>query len=279
MTSENVHMLSPPIDLLRPIAVTRIPMARDVIFQPKVDGWRACVFVSAGQVKIQARSGRLITASFPELVAALGALSEGSVIDGEVVCWVSDGQEEPRLDFTALSRTPASRRTIQGVVQFLGFDLLCDRGTDIRGLPLSERWPRLLATLNGAPGRVQPIASTTDRAEAELWAQALVPLGFEGLVAKRLSGAYTQRPSTWWKQRYRDTVDGTVVDVVGLSALRLRLDDGREVTTRPLRPAQVHQLADVLAEHGETGNPVRVEVQIGTGRHGQVDFVRVRADE
>jgi hypothetical protein len=83
----------------------------------------------------------------------------------------------------------------------------------------------------------------------------------------------------WWKQRYSDTIDGTVVDVIGASALRLRLDDGRDVTTRPLQQAQIRQLAAVLADRPDDLGPLRVEVRIGVGRHGQVEYVRVRPDE
>jgi hypothetical protein len=59
----------------------------------------------------------------------------------------------------------------------------------------------------------------------------------------------------------------------------VRLDDGRDVVTQPLQQAQIRQLAAVLADRPEDRGPLRVEVRIGAGRHGQAEYVRVRPDE
>lgn len=269
-------MLRPPVDLARPIAVKPIPPLRDALWQPKADGWRVACFITEDGATIQTRSGRLVTDQFPELAAPLAALPAGTVLDGEAVAWRPDGDGEPALDFLSLARTPARRRVLGVSVQLLAFDLLCQDGEDVRGLPLSERWPRLLTVLDGAPAAVQSIVSTTDRAEAEEWAAALAARGFEGVVAKKLSAPYGQ-PRAWMKQRFADTTDGMVVEVVGGSALRLRLDDGREVTTEPLTRTQARDLAEYMATRPDDAGPLRVEVRIVVGRHGGVRYVRVRA--
>jgi ATP-dependent DNA ligase len=271
-------MLKPPVELMRLEAVTRIPALRSALWQPKVDGWRCAVFVDEAGVQIQARSGRIVTAQFPELVRDLAALPAGTVVDGELVAWRVDDQGEQVLDFAALARTPARRRMLGVTLQLVGFDLLCRDGADVRGLPLAERWPQLHDVLDGAPPTLQPIVSTEDRAEGETWAEALIPRGFEGIVGKRLGSTYGQ-PRAWFKQRYADTIDAEVVGIAGVSALRVRLDTGRVVTTQPLAPRQVHQLADELTERLEEAGPLRVEVRAGVGRHGTVTFVRVRPPE
>ena len=270
-------MLSPPVELMRPVAVRTMPRLANALWQPKVDGWRAACFIGADGVQIQARSGRIITDRFPELGPALAGLPSGCVLDGEMVAWRPDESGELTLDFLSLARTPARRRMLGVSMQFLAFDLLCDDGQDVRSLPLSDRWPRLLAVLDGAPPLVQPIVSTHDREQAEEWAAALVPRGFEGLVAKRWSSPYGE-PRSWFKRRYADTVDGTVVDVVDGHALRVRLGGGRQVVTEPLSRVQARELAEVMAERTDADAPLTVEVRVGAGRHGTVAFVRARPD-
>lgn len=261
---------------MRPVAVKVFPQVRDMLWQPKVDGWRCACFVTSDGIQLQARSGRIITGRFPEL-ASLASLPAGTVLDGEAVAWRPDAAGEQVLDFLSLARTPARRRMLGVTVQFLAFDLLAVDGRDVRGLPLSERWPRLLAVLDDAPPQVQPIVSTEDREQAEEWARALVPRGFEGLVAKRLSAPYGQ-PRSWFKRRHADTTEATVVGVEGLSALHVRLDDGREVATQPLTTSQARELAEFLADRPEQDVPLRVEVRVAAGRHGVVTYVRARPE-
>lgn len=262
---------------MRPVPVKTIPRLRRALWQPKVDGWRTAVFIMGDGVQLQARSGRLVTPQFPELTEPLAQLPHGTVLDGELVAWRPDETGEQLLDFLALARAPLRRRMLGVTIQVLAFDVLCDRGEDVRGLPLSERWPRLLALLEDAPPQVQAITSTEDRAQAEEWAAALVVRGFEGLVAKKLDMPYGE-PRSWFKQRYADTADGTVVGVVGGTALRVRLDEGREVTTQPLSRPQAIDLAEFMATRPEDAAPLRIEVRVAAGRHGAVSFVRARPD-
>jgi ATP-dependent DNA ligase len=268
--------LKPPVTLLRPVAVKRLPesMPGGPIFQAKLDGHRVAAFVTSDGVILQARSTRIVSSQFPEVLASLAELPAGCVLDGEVVA-ISDG----RFDFAALAASPAQRRRRKVAVSYVPFDLLADRGEDITGLPLSERWPRLLALLDGAPAQLQPVLSTTDRAEAEAWMMALAPIGVEGIVAKPLASRY-EAAHGWVKVRTADTVDGVIVGTAGhrdRPQLRVRLDDGHTVTTEPLTPTQAREVANALeAAHGAA---VRVELRVSTGRHGSARFVRVRLPE
>lgn len=266
----------PPVNLLRPVAVKRLPesMPGGPIYQVKLDGYRVAAFVTSGGVILQARSTRIVTAQFPEVLAPLADLPAGCVLDGEIVA-VSDG----RFDFAALAASPAQRRQRKVAVSYVPFDLMVDRGEDLTGLPLSERWPRLLALLDGAPAQLQPVLSTTDRAEAEEWMTALAPIGVEGIVAKPLASRY-EPAHGWVKVRTADTVDGEITGSAGhrdRPMLRVRLGDGQAVTTQPLTPAQAREVGAALeAAHG---GAVSVELRVSTGRHGAVRFVRVRAPE
>src|SRR3990172_8719910 len=65
------------------------------IFEVKWDGVRAIAFIEGGEVRIQDRYLRDVTALYPEL-QALGRQTEaGSVLDGEIV--VLDGTGRPEL--------------------------------------------------------------------------------------------------------------------------------------------------------------------------------------
>lgn len=268
--------LKPPVNLLRPVAVKRLPesMPGGASYQVKLDGHRVAAFVSSNGVILQARSTRIVTSQFPEVLAPLADLPAACVLDGEVVA-IRDG----RFDFGALAASPAQRKRRGVAVSYVPFDLLVDRGEDLTGLPLVERWQRLLALLEGAPAQLQPVLSTTDRGEAEAWMTALASIGVEGIVAKPLSSRY-EAAHGWVKCRTADTVDGEIVGTAGhrdRPMLRVRLDDGHTVATQPLTPAQAREVAAAL--EAAQGAAVLVELRVSTGRHGSARFVRVRLPE
>jgi bifunctional non-homologous end joining protein LigD len=82
-------------------AVARLPRdAAEFVAEVKWDGPRACIAVAGGQVRVWSRSGRDITAAYPELgVLAAAAGRRTLVLDGEIVALSG-----PRPDFTALQR-------------------------------------------------------------------------------------------------------------------------------------------------------------------------------
>lgn len=271
--------LSPPLEVQQPERVARLPdaMPGGMIFQAKMDGWRCLAFVGEDEATIQARSGRIVTEHFPEILPDLATLPAGTVLDGEV-CAVRDGV----LDFPALASPPRARAAAGVAVSYIAFDILADSGKVVTQLPLIERWPILLALLDGGPAQVQPVLATLDRALAEQWAQALMPVGIEGTVVKDLGAPYRPgRGNGWVKVRHSDTVDADLLGAVGPegapTALRVRLEDGREVVTVNLEQRRLRQALDAVAE---AGGIVRVEVRISGagGRHEQVEFVRLRQD-
>src|SRR3972149_6631879 len=65
------------------------------IFEVKWDGVRAVAFIEGGEVRIQDRYLRDVTALYPELQALGHQTEAGSVLDGEIV--VLDGTGRPEL--------------------------------------------------------------------------------------------------------------------------------------------------------------------------------------
>ena len=185
----------------------------------KWDGARAQLVCRGDAVAVWTRGEELVSAAFPEIVAAAASLPAGTVLDGELLA-IRDGR---LLGFTALSRRISSKRTTKKLIAevpcgFVAYDLLEESGNDLRGLPLTERRSRLerlgppavnAATVSAesrpfADGHtlwLSPClaaASWADLAAARATARSR---GVEGLMLKRRSGAYGvgRTRGDWWK--------------------------------------------------------------------------------
>ncbi|QTI47852.1 DNA ligase C [Streptomyces nojiriensis] len=258
----------------------------------KLDGFRALAFIpEGGRVFLQSRSGRDLTMEFPRVSAYLQQnLPPGIVLDGEL-CAYRDG----RLNFTDLLRSRADRERSGIPVYYIAFDILAIPGTDVRGLPLWERWELLGGALGDAEPPLQRVLATLDEETAHLWYREMRAVGVEGIVAKSLSSTY-QPGETWaWRKiRHSDTRDGRLLGVFGPEqrphALLVELPDGRTVKTSPrLTGVQARQVGESVRgllgeriEHPDHGlvtlliEPVLVEVRETAGRHETAKFVRVR---
>jgi ATP-dependent DNA ligase len=163
----------------------------------------------------------------------------------------------------------------------VAFDILADAGKNVTDKPLEQRWARLRARLRNSPTGLETVMSTRDRDQAERWAETLAPVGIEGIVAKDLGAPYEPGEGHGWvKLRYHgDTLDAELLGHVGPAkrptALRVRLEDGRELVTLGLDHRAWTRLATGLAEAQDA--PIRLEVRVtGEGRRTRAEFVRVR---
>jgi ATP-dependent DNA ligase len=155
-----------------------------VQYEQKWDGYRAVFQRQA--VFLQSRRGADLTASFPEITAAVALLPE-CVLDGQLVIW-GDGT----LDFPALlkrmssSKTHARRMAAEHPATFVIFDLLAIGNRDLRREPLQRRRAELETLSSDSPPPLLLSPATRCRDEACEWldtfAAALV--GIEGIVAK-----------------------------------------------------------------------------------------------
>lgn len=187
----------------------------------KWDGIRTQLIHRAGQVFLWSRGEELITERFPEIALAARSLPEGTVLDGEVLAF-RDGLPRPFLDLQQrIGRQRRVREVAADVpVVFLAYDVLEDRGVDIRATPLSERRARLLTLLAGADLQVGPPRALriSEELDAPTW-DALGELRresrarfVEGLVLKRWTSPYRpgRRRGDWWKWK----IDPFTMDAV-----------------------------------------------------------------
>src|SRR6202142_2613679 len=134
----------------------------NLVYEPKYDGIRALVTVTAGGAggAIASRLGNDKTAQFPEIVAAVKAWAPENpvLLDGEIVALGPDGvplgfgRLQERIHLVA-ARDVARRAATQPVALVV-FDLLRGGDADLCGLPLRERRARLEAAMADAPPNV-----------------------------------------------------------------------------------------------------------------------------
>jgi ATP-dependent DNA ligase len=236
-------------------------------YEPKFDGWRGCLLRTADGAQLRARSGRDLSALFPELVAAaVEQLEPGTTLDGELVVWSGS-----RVDFAALQRRTAARTRIHQLAaaspaNFLAFDLLDLAGADQRPRPLRERRERLETLMAGAGVPLQLVPATTDRDLALAWLRdyARARVGVEGLVIKALGQPYQPGRRGWLKHKTYGGVDAVIGAVTGSAARPERLilglpdaDGDLRIagSTLPLKPAQVREVAALVEPLDEARHP------------------------
>ena len=187
------------------------PPARfaDFAVEAKYDGQRGMAVIDGGAVTLLSRNGAVITATFPEIPAALSAaLSKRDLIlDGEIVALDEAGVP----CFSRLQRRwPQNRRPSAELlrrvpVRFFVFDVLRFDGKDITRQPYQARRERLMDIAADSTGSVvQFPGSWTDVDPATVLA-APADLGLEGIVCKHLESTYTPglRSRDWIKTPLR----------------------------------------------------------------------------
>lgn len=164
-------------------------------FEGKFDGYRLLVQIDKGQLRLQSRSGRDVTAEYPQLAWLAEELSEHDVVlDGEVVALDSRGVPS----FGGMqNRVKASR------IEFWAFDVLRLDGRSLLKVKYRDRRRVLEAFADGTDLVVPPVLSGNG-------ADALATSrekNWEGVVAKRWDSTYQpgHRSAAWIKDKHWNT--------------------------------------------------------------------------
>ncbi|MFF4518240.1 ATP-dependent DNA ligase [Streptomyces mirabilis] len=289
-----------PVSVALARSVPELPTGADWSYEVKLDGHRMIMWRTDDGVRLQARSGRDVTAVWGDLALAGHHLPAGTVLDGEAVVTTEDG----RISFEAAqaraasSPTRARRLAAQRPAHYIAFDALQlpSPNGDMRARPYNERRAALLTLLAGLPANtpIQAVSATTDRDTALTWYTTLHHQGVEGIVAKRTTSPYRagRNGTSWLKIRHADTIEATVAGFTGTArqprALAVRLPDGRialsqrltTVLAASVAPRLVPQPGRAYTQGGDAYTPVSreivVEVVAGTTRHAVVTVVRLR---
>lgn len=287
-------VLVPPVEPMLSRAVPRLPGARALpggtVFEPKYDGYRLLVFARAGEVFLQSRNGKDLTAGFPEIAEAALALGEDVVLDGEAVIY-----REGRLDFGALQqRTSGSARSVARLVleepaHLIAFDLLHHAGADLLTWPYRQRRAALESLFQGhglcAPWALTP--TTADPVQAREWMRQWARVGVEGVVAKGQEQPYQPGRRGWQKYRSRDTAEAVIGAVTGTLARPETVLLGRYTPDGELRlvarstpvPAALRQELGDRLRRASTDHPWRgMRISSHWGSRDPLDFTCVQPD-
>jgi ATP-dependent DNA ligase len=250
--------LKPPIKPQLALTRKELPRGEGWAYEPKLDGFRAIVFVDGGDTYIQSRGGKALARYFPELSFVPGRY----VLDGELVIRDSEGN----LEFDALQSRihPAESRigllAREIPADYVAFDLLAEGDEALLESPLAERRNRLETLAGRTALELTPLSTDPERAERWL-------LSSEGTMAKRLDAPYLPgKRSGMAKVKRERTIDCVVMgwrpgkEEGTVGSLILGLYDGEEL--RPVghisgfNAATKRGLRELLAplETGERGS-------------------------
>jgi bifunctional non-homologous end joining protein LigD len=175
-----------------------LPSEGKWLYEPKLDGVRALIYVTGGVVRMYSRNRKPLNDAYPELVEALEPAVRGdAVLDGEIVAFDAERgvTSFARLQQRMQLRDPVRARRSRVPIHLYLFDCLFYEGVDLTGLPLVDR----KAVLRDVVWYDDPIHFTPHRTtgSAEMLRDACAQ-GAEGILAKRADSRYVSARSTEW---------------------------------------------------------------------------------
>ena len=260
-------------------------------YEPKWDGFRCLAFKEGDAVALQGRSGKPLLRYFPEVGAFVRAAPvERFVVDGELVIEVTG---RPSFEALQMRLHPAASRirklSEETPARLVLFDLLmAPDGADLRREPLVRRRRALEAFGRKAANPWLLVTPCTrDHTQAEAWLAGYG--GTDGVVAKRLDGAYLGGERAMIKVKRMRTADCVVGGfryesgrrvvgslLLGLYDDRGRLDHVGFTSTIPEseRRALTQQLEALRAPPGFTGRAPGGPSRWSTERTGEWEPVK-----
>lgn len=184
--------------------------------EKKYDGIRGQLIKRNDEIHVWSRGEELMNDKFLEFQSLKDILSNGTVIDGEVLPF-KDGQI---MSFAAMQkrigRKNLSKKILGDVpLCMMCYDILEFEGNDVRSLPLKERRKKLeqlLAPLDGEILKLSPVYDPGNWEELNILRERSKEEGCEGLMLKHKESVYEtgRRRGKWWKWK----VDPYTIDAV-----------------------------------------------------------------
>ncbi len=169
--------------------VDAVPSGSGWLHEYKYDGYRLLIATGEDVATAFTRKGLDWSDKFKALVKAAAKLPAGCLIDGEAVALDKSGQPRFQLLQSTLKEGKAN-------LAFYAFDLLIDRGEDIRKLPNVERKARLASLLEGVSPPILYGDHVIGKGEALF--DAICEQKGEGIISKKASAPYSGRRTRNW---------------------------------------------------------------------------------
>ena len=168
----------------------------DWLLERKFDGERCVARKAGSDVRLESRTGKDLTSTYPEVRAAVGAQRPRDLLlDGEVVAYDGDQTSFTRLQQRLGVSGPSPEQVARYPVVYCVFDLLEADGEDLTGLPLVERRARLTRAVRSSPA-LELTEAWHDESPRRF--AAACQSGWEGLIAKRADAPYVAGRSKDW---------------------------------------------------------------------------------
>lgn len=204
------HTIIPPLLATTSIELPGNPDA--FVYEVKWDGIRVTIYLEEDKIKILSRSGRDITAQFPDLVKSREHLNVSvAALDAEIVCLDSKGLP---LFKDVISRMHAGSFAIDTLVKskpaycYL-FDVMYLDGRHLLKEPLVRRQEWLKDIIKS-----KSVFRLSDVfVDGVSLYHAAERMNLEGIMAKRKDSIYTpgKRSNDWLKIKFRTTMECIIV--------------------------------------------------------------------
>jgi bifunctional non-homologous end joining protein LigD len=189
-------MSAVPVGLMLATLTDRRDFGADWLLERKFDGERCVARKHRSDIRLESRTAKDLTNTYPEIRAAVAAHPfRGLVLDGEVVAFDGDQTSFGRLQQRLGVANPSPELIAAYPVVYCVFDLLELDGDDLRDRPLVERRAELTKSIRpSAPLRISE--AWCDDSQRR-FAQAC-QMGWEGLIAKLAQAPYSAGRSRNW---------------------------------------------------------------------------------
>jgi DNA ligase D-like protein (predicted ligase) len=168
----------------------------DWLLERKFDGERCVARKRGGDVRLESRTGKDLTGTYPEVRAALIAQrARELLLDGEVVAFEGDQTSFSRLQQRLGTSAPSEQQIASYPVVYCVFDVLGIDGEDLTPRPLEERRARLTRALR--PSAALQLSQAW-RDDVQRRFDDACRAGWEGLIAKRADAPYAPGRSKDW---------------------------------------------------------------------------------
>ena len=183
---------------MKALLVDTLPKGESWIYELKFDGIRALAIQHHGKVRLVSRSGKDLTAKYPQIADAFSKLpTREAMFDGEIVALDPEG----RSSFQLLQSYEMAGGGKPPLFYYV-FDLVNLEGKDLAQVPIFQRKAMAQTIIERLPSVIR--FSSGMKAASENLMREMKARGLEGLIAKRQKSQYEygRRSGAWVKFKW-----------------------------------------------------------------------------